>query len=184
MKTTLISIAILTLAVGCEKKEDKGAASGDDKGAATKGDGDKGGAAAKMEWMKIGSLGVEAEVPGGTTVDDKSKGAGFPTATIWASPTTFVSAQNDMFWPADAAKAKAEIEKDPNKFQKFTKEEAAGDTFHLEFTLESMMDKTPIYGVKIRKKVGDKLFDCGSNSGSEAERAKVTKICNSLRAAK
>ncbi len=188
MKTLTVLCAVLALSMGCDKKSET---SGDNKTGNTKANGGKAGDKAKpapakaaaMEWMPVGALGLSVEAPAGTKIDDKTQGAGFPTATIWASPTTFVTGQNDMFWKKDIAGAKAEIEKDPNKFQAFTKEEATADGFHLEFTLESMMDKKPIYGVKLRRKIGEKMFDCGSNTQSEELRAKVLKLCQSLKPA-
>jgi len=172
MRSIMLVITV-SLALGCGEKQEKSGAAKETK--------DK--PAAKSEWKSLGSLGLEASVPGSTEIDDKTKSAGFPTATIWASPTTFVTGKNDMFWPADVAKAKAEIQKDPNKFQAFSKEESKDGGFHLEYTLESMMDKKPIYGVKLRRTIGGKVYDCGSNSSSEAERAKVIALCGSLRAA-
>jgi hypothetical protein len=43
-----------------------------------------------------------------------------------------------------------------------------------------MIDKTPLYGVQVRRKIGDKSIQCSRNVKTEAERAKVAKACASL----
>lgn len=178
IKTVVLLSALSLAACGGDKDDKKGSSSGSSGGA------DKA-APAKMEWKKVGEMGIEVQVPAGTDIDDKTKSAGFPTATLWASPTTFIHAKNDMFWPKDVAKAKADIQKDPNPFQEFTKEDVSADGYHLEFTLKSMMDeKKLVYGVALRSTIGGKQYDCGSNTSSEAERAKVLTMCKSLRPAK
>jgi hypothetical protein len=84
---------------------------------------------------------------------------------------------------ADIDGAKAEIQKDPNPFKSFTKEEKTATGWRLEYELESMIDKKPVYGVQIRTVIDGVPFDCGSNTQSAAERDNVIKICSSLRKA-
>lgn len=88
-----------------------------------------------------------------------------------------------MFWPADVEAAKREIQESSNPFKQFTKEEVSDGGFHLEYTLESMMDKKPLYGFRLRATIGGKQFDCHTNSRDEQQRATALAICKSLRAA-
>ncbi|MCA9676572.1 MAG: hypothetical protein H6708_30195 [Kofleriaceae bacterium] len=139
---------------------------------------------AKLTWARLGGLGLEAQVPDGTTVDDNTAGAGFPAATLWTSPTTFVMGAGELSpLQPDLAAAKGEIQKDPNPFKRFTKEEPTEGGWRLEYELESMIDQTPLYGVQIRTTIDGQPWECGSNTSSPAERAQVISICASLRKA-
>ena len=169
MRTSLVLLCLVPV-LACEKTETTG--------------GEAPTQAVAPEWKQVGGLGIEAQVWQDTRIDDKTASAKFPSVTIWASPTVFVTGKNDVFWPADAEKAKEEAKSDPNKFQSFTLDKATASGFHLEYTLESLMDKAPIYGVKIRETVGGNPFDCGGNAKSETERKKIVAICQSLRASK
>jgi hypothetical protein len=175
---TLVSAISMSLTPACGSKENGDKA----------GKGAEGAQAAKqtpetLAYKPIGAFGIEAQVPADAEVEDNTKSAGFPMATLWASPTVFVTGQNDLFWPADVEAAKREIEKEPNPFKEFTKEQVTDTGFHLEYTLESMMDKAPLYGFRVRSTIGGKLFDCHTNSQSEQERAAAMAICASLRPA-
>ena len=182
---SLTAVLALSLATtGCKKKEEGGG----DKAAKPGETAKPGGApppAAKLEWKKLGGLGVEVEAPSDATVDDNTANAGFPTATIWASPTTFVHGAGDMSpLKPDLDGAKAEIQKDPNPFKQFTKEEKSDTGWHLEYELSSMIDKAEtLYGVSIRTTIDGKPFECGSNARSTAERDNVVRLCKSLRKA-
>lgn len=181
MKTLIVAALSLTLfTTACGKKSDG------DKAKATEGGGKEGGGGkaappAKLEYKKIASLGLEVEVPSDANVDDNTANAGFPSATIWASPTIFLMG-GDMI-PSDFDKAKADIQKDPNPFKSFTKEDKTEGGWHLEYELESMMDKAVLYGVSIRQTIDGKVYDCGTNSSSKEEREKTIKICKSVRKA-
>lgn len=140
--------------------------------------------APKLEWKKLGGLGLEAELPADATVDDNSAGAGYPTATLWASPTTFVSGAGDMSdLKPTLEETKTQLEKDPNKLKKFTKEEKTADGWVLEMERESMTGGA-LLGIAVRRTIDGKPWDCGTNASSADEIAKVKKICASLRAAK
>lgn len=158
---------------------------GDGASSAAKPADDPGAAPAKLVFKPLGSLGIEAEVPDDAKIDDKSQTAGFPSVTIWSHPTNFVSgAGEDAPLAAQSFdRAEKEIKDDPNPFQKFTKEEKTADGWKLEYELQSMMDKTPVYGYTVRLKVGGKPFDCGSNSDTPAQRDTIIKMCASLRKA-
>lgn len=183
----LTAVALATTVAACKKddKQGEGAAKTSDKADKAAGKDKKAEPAApKLAFTKLGGLGVEAELPEGTQVDDNTAGAGFPSATIWASPTTFVHGAGDLSpIKADLAAAKAEIEKDPNPFQKYTKEQTTEGGWHLEYELQSMMDKETLYGVTVRTTIDGKPYDCSSNTRSAAERDAVAKICGSLRKA-
>jgi hypothetical protein len=184
-KSNLFSVLLLGLAVaGCHGGSDdkSGATSGakavDDQGATAP-------APAKFVTKPLGSLGLQASVPEDATIDDNSKTAGFPSITIASTPMTFVSgAGEDSLSAQTFDAAKQEVQKDPNPFKRFTKSEVTADGWKLEYELESMMDKTPVYGFKVHFKVDGKPFECGSNGGSTAERDTVIKICTSIQKAK
>ena len=191
MKTStlaFITLASLSLvATGCGKKKD---------GAAESGKPAEGGKAAapaaapaKLEYKKIGATGLEAEVPADANVDDNSASAGFPSATIWATPTTFLTgAFSKDDWgmiKATFEESKAAVEKDAamtGKMKGFTKEEKSADGWQLEWEATSMTD-SPVYGIQIRLNVDGKAWDCGTNAGSPAERETAIKICKSVRKA-
>ena len=140
---------------------------------------------AKLVYKKLGSLPLEANIPDDAKIDDNSATAGFPSVTIWASPTNFVSGAGDESFAAQTFdKAKEEIQKDPNPFKQFTKAEATPDGWRLEYELSSMIDKTPVYGFKARFQVDGKPYECGSNVNSAAERDTIKAACTSIRKAK
>jgi hypothetical protein len=169
-------IGSMSLAPACGSKEDAGKAGKAVKVA-------EGEPQAKLVYKPIGALGIEVQVPADAEVEDNTPTAKFPRATIWASETVFVTGQNDMFWPDDVEAAKREIQKESNPFKEFTKVQVTDAGFHLEYTLESMMNKKPLYGFRVRSTIGGKLFDCHTNSQSEQERATAMATCASLRPA-
>lgn len=181
---SVVTLASLSLtAAACKKDEAK------EGGSAKPAAGDKGGGkgaapAPKVEYKKVGGLGLEIEVPADVTIDDNTSGAGFPMATVWTWPTLFVQGPGDLSpVKPDLDGAKAEIQKDPNPFKTFTKEEKTDTGWHLEFELESMLDKKPVYGVQIRTTIDGQPYDCGSNTSSPAERDAVIAFCRTLRRA-
>lgn len=134
----------------------------------------------KLEFKKIGKLGLEAEVPSDANVDDNSAGAGYPSATIWASPTTFISGGGEMsdvkptIEETQARLVKEEKSLVPSKADK------TADGWVIEMTGKGMMGDALI-AVSVRRTIDGKPFDCGSNVGTPAEAAKVTKLCQSIR---
>jgi hypothetical protein len=173
---------------GCGKK------ASDDKGGGDKADkagdkaGDKAAAAppAKLAFKKLGSLPLEAEVPDDANIEDTSKGAGYPSVAVYASPTTFVSGTGDMSdVKPTIEETKAQLGKDPNKLKTFTKEDKTADGWVLELTRDSMVEPgKELYGVSVRRNIGGAAWDCGTNAASKDEQAKAEKLCLSLRAAK
>jgi hypothetical protein len=176
-KTFLFSLCSLGLALaGCN-----GDKAGDQPAAASKTAGAPA-ATAKLVYKPLGSIGLEAEVPDDANIEDNTATAHFASVSIYASPTTFVmGAGDDSLEPQTFDAAKKEIQHDANTFKKFTKEEQTADGWRLEYELESMIDKTPVYGYSVRLKVAGKPFTCGSNTNSTAERDRVVKLCTSLR---
>ena len=69
-----------------------------------------------------------------------------------------------------------------NGFKAFTKNEETADGWVFEFEGESMMDKSPLYGVAVRKKIGAKSIECSRNESSKAARDSVEKACLSIAA--
>lgn len=176
MHTIIVTSLFLGLTVtsACSKKEDPAGAASSDKAAAP----------AKLTWKKLGALGLEAEVPEAANVDDTTAGAGFPSATIYATPTTFVSGTGDLSdLKPTIEETKAELEKDPNKLTGWTKEEKTEDGWLLEGTRQSMMGDT-LYAISVRRTIDGEPYDCGTNARTEAERERAKALCQSLRAAK
>jgi hypothetical protein len=184
---TATSLALLT-GMGCSKGDD--AKSGDDKVAAAdeaKGD-DKAAekpeaaAPAKKVWKEFKEMKVQLELPEDAAVeehklDDWNGSANWGDYAHKLDVSTVTPA-----YPSDFDAAKKSIESDPNPFQKFTKEEQSDDGWHLEYELKSMMDPNrALYGVSIRKKIGDKEFVCGRNVDSAEEAALVAEVCSTLK---
>ena len=142
-----------------------------------------GGAAAKPAEpagpQKLTPLPIQMDLPAGATVADTSVDA--PAVSVSANDcSTSVSTTTDAY-ASDIDRARKEIQKDPNPFQKFTKEEKTATGWHLEYELQSAMDKVALYGVQVRTKIGDKEYECGTNSRSAAERDCVARACATLR---
>jgi hypothetical protein len=139
-------------------------------------------AAAKLVYKPLGGIGLEAEVPDDANIEDTTATAHFASVSIYAQPTTFVSgAGDDTMEPQTFDAAKQEVQKDPNPFKKFTKQEQTADGWKLQFELESLIDKKPVYGYKVRFKVAGKPYTCGSNGDSQAEVDRIIKLCSSIR---
>jgi hypothetical protein len=171
MRTNLVICLVLLGA--CGKKSDS-------PGAADKPSGDEP-PAAKLAFHKLGALGIEAEVPDGANIEDTTKGAGFPSATIYASPTFFVSGAGDMSDQKPTVEAtQAQLVKDEKSLQPKRADKTA-DGWIIEMTGTSMGD--PITSVSVRRTIDGKPFDCHSNVKPD-EVAKLEKVCQSLRAAK
>lgn len=180
--TCLASLAAFSvLALGaCSKSDD----AGDSQSAPNSAAKTVNAPTAKIEAVSIASMAVTLDVPAESLINDNTPTAGFPSGTIYASPTIFVVGANDMFWKKDLASQKAEIEKDPgNTFKKFTKEETLDGGFHLEYELASMIDPNEtLYGFHVRATIAGKEIDCSSNTQSPDEMARGVAMCKTLRA--
>jgi hypothetical protein len=173
MRTLLLLSAVISLSTACKNSSDNQAEPPP-----------KTVAAANLEWKKLGDLGIEAEVPSDARVEDNTASAGFPSVTIYASPSTFVSGAGDMSdLKPTLEETKAQLAKDPNKLKSWTKSETILGGWILEGTRESLTGNT-LYAVSVRRSLRDKPYDCGANAQSEAERDAVKKICRSLRLTK
>jgi hypothetical protein len=171
MRTNLLMCLVLLGA--CGKKSDS-------PGAADKPSSDEP-PAAKLAFHKLGALGIEAEVPADANIEDNTKGAGFPAATIYASPTFFVSGAGDMSDQKPTVEAtQAQLVKE-EKSLKPKRADNTADGWIIEMTGTSMGD--PITSVSVRRTIDGKPFDCHSNVKPD-EVAKLEKMCQSIRAAK
>ena len=143
-------------------------------------------APAKLSYHKLGDLPLEAEVADDATITDNTKGAGFPSATIYASPTTFVTGAGEMSdLKPSIDDTKKELAKDPNKLKAYTREEKTADGWILEMTREAMVEPgKELLGVEVRRTINNQPWDCGTNADTKEEIARVVKLCQSLRAAK
>lgn len=128
----------------------------------------------------LAPLGLTIDVPAGAQVTDTSVDA--PAVSISADGcSTMVSTTTDAY-ASNFDGAKKEVQKDPNPFKQFTKEEQSERGWHLEYELESAFEKgVALYGVKVRKTIGDKQYECGTNVRTAAERDCVARACVTLR---
>lgn len=175
-----VVMAMAIALVGCKKSAEKAPA----------GDKEKPGAAAEaakpLAFKKLGSLPLEAEVPADADINDTTQGAGFPSVTIYASPTTFVFGGGDMSdLKPTIEDTKTKLGKDPNKLKTFTKEEKTADGWILELSRESMAEPgKELFGISVRRTIDGKPYDCTTNAQTADQRAKAERLCVSLRAAK
>lgn len=179
-------VVVAALAVACKSESNDANNSSDKPGAAGKtAQGSAAGSAkapapAALAWKTLDKLGAKIEVPADVEVMDTSADApGVSIFTPKGDLSIDVVVTTDVYASTFEA-AQAEIKKDPNAFKKFTVEKKNADGWQLEFELESMIDKTPLYGVQVRKKIGDKSIQCSRNVKTEDERARVAKACASL----
>lgn len=166
----------LALAAGCKNKKEGGA----EQGGATAASPDTAAKPAEPAGpQKLSPLPVQMDVPAGAQISDTSADA--PAVSVNATDCSInVSTTTDAY-ASDIEGAKKEIQKDPNPFQKFTKEEKTATGWHLEYELQAMGEKAALYGVQVRTKIGDKEYECGRNSRNAAERDCVAKACATLR---
>ena len=171
MAMVAIAAAIVG-AAGCKKND----AAGDNSGAAAPAAAPAKPAAWKT--FKLDKMGIEVKAPGDSQVLDSSADA--PNVMMSSSECTVMIGTVTGAYASSFAAAKNEIRKDPNKFQKFTREEQGAKGWHLAYELEDMFEHKPLYGVSIRTTVGAKEFECGRNESDAAKAACVTKICDSI----
>jgi hypothetical protein len=169
---TVFALA-LPAAVACKGKD-----AGSEEGGASK-PADKATAPAAPTWVAIPHMGLAVEMPGAGEVSDTSADA--PNASVSAGNTTVRVSTVTEAYPSSYEAARGQIEKEANPFKKFTKEEQTEGGWHLEYELESMMDKAPLYGVQIRSTIDGKQYECGSNERDQAARDAIAKACASLK---
>jgi len=182
MTWTIAILVLAALGAGCKKDEGKGgggSAGGESAKAGGGGEDKKPAPAAAWGVKPLDKLPLTAEVPAGAEIMDMSADA--PNVMISAEACTVNVSTVTEAYASDFDKAKAEVQKDPNPFKKFSKEEKTEGGWHLEFELESMMDKTPLYGVQIRTTIDGKQYECGRNERDAAKIACVVKVCQSLK---
>ncbi|HTE56831.1 MAG TPA: hypothetical protein VK698_38520 [Kofleriaceae bacterium] len=180
MRTPAVLFLALSLAfaAGCKKKKEGGTEQG---GGATATATDT--AAAKPAEpagpQKLTPLPIQMDVPAGATISDTSADA--PAVSVSANDCSIKVSTTTDAYASDVEGAKKEIQKDPNPFQKFTREDKTATGWHLEYELQAMGEKAALYGVQVRTKIGDKEYECGTNSRSAAERDCVAKACATLK---
>ena len=180
MIRTALCVSLALFAIPACGKKKEGA---DDKGATA--DKPVEGAPAKLSFKKLGSLPVEAEVPDDANIEDSTKSAGFPSVTVYASPTTFIFGAGDMSdVKPTIEETKKRAAKDVNGFKSWTREEKTADGWILEGEGSSMVDNKPLYAVSVRRTINNAPYDCGTNADSKDAMAKAEKLCQSLRPAK
>lgn len=131
-------------------------------------------------WLNLDKMGAKIEMPAGAKADDTSADApNYSVAPEDYSYTVMVSTVTEAYASTYEA-AVNEVKKNTNGFKAFSKNEKTADGWVLEFEGESMMDKAPLYGVQLRKKVGDKSIECDHNEPSKTARDSVAKACASL----
>jgi hypothetical protein len=187
----LLPILGLTLALtACDKKADD-KKDGDKKAADDKKGGDaKGGdakaaaaAPAKKAFLKVEKMGVQIEVPEGSTIMD---GAGTSVMISDANGgcTVMLSKKDDMsfFQTYDATIADIEKGQMGKKKEMIKNEKTDDSNWTIYYTKESMTDPAKTqYAVDVRKKVGDAEFSCARIEDAEADAKCVLDACLSLK---
>ncbi|HEY1559127.1 MAG TPA: hypothetical protein VGF94_30105 [Kofleriaceae bacterium] len=174
MLKTLLAISLTVIACG---KSKEGAPAGDQPAAATKP------AEAKLAAKQLGSLPLQADIPDDANVEDTTKGAGYPSATIYASPTFFVNGGGDMSdLKPTIDDSKTALAKTVNDFKAWTRADKTADGWILEGNGQSMVDNKPLLAVWVRRTIGGAPYDCGTNADTKEQIAKVLAECQSLRA--
>lgn len=174
-RTALISLALTVAITGCKKSSSKAEAPPPTAKSAPVAD--------TLGWQKLPSLGLQAEVPSSAKIDDGTANAGFPVVTIYASPTVAVTGAGDMSdLKPTLDETKTQLAKDPNKLKSWTREDKTADGWILEAARESMSGGALI-GVSVRRTLGDKPYDCGTNAATRDEADRAIKMCQSLKPA-
>jgi hypothetical protein len=183
MNRTTFSASILTIALastaGCKKSDEKAPPA--TTGSAGKPADETAASATAPAWTTMPMLGLAIELPAPSEVRDASADA--PNARLSIGDDSMGVHTVTAVYASSMEAAKAELQKDPNPFKKFTKEQATEGGWHFEYELESMIDKSPLYGVKIRTTIDGKQYECGSNVRDAAIRAAVAKACATLKKA-
>jgi hypothetical protein len=182
--TILVSLAVVAIAFAACKKKEEGTPSSKGAGAAaktTEAAAPSAPAPVGPVWTAIPLLGLTLETPGPGEVSDTSADA--PNASVLAGNVSIDVSTVTVAYPSTFEAAKADVQKDPNPFKRFTKEEKRDGGWYLEYELESMIDKSPLYGVQIRTTIEGKQYQCGRNDRDQANRDTVARACLSLKKA-
>lgn len=176
-QTMTVGVLVAVLAIGCSKGNEEGAAP---KGAAMDDKAKPAGAAPAMEWKKLDVLGgLQIEVPGKAEISDASADA--PGVSIYSDACSLKVNQTTEAYTDDLDKAKAEAEKDPGKkFKAWTKAEKTADGWVLAWTATGMSG-SELHAVQVRRKIGDKQYECWESSDSAAKAECVIKACEGLK---
>ena len=138
-------------------------------------------AAGALAWKNLDPLPVKAELPADVELMDASADA--PGVSVFNNGSFNVNVNEvTAVYATDLKGAKKELELDPNKVKKITKEEKTKDGWVLEWEAESMMDKKPLYGVQVRKMINKKGYQCARNVDDKAVADQISKACQTLAA--
>jgi hypothetical protein len=177
LPTMKLALAVCVCVSACGKADDPSSAA-----KSTEAD-------SKLVYKRIDTLELEIEVPSSAPFADDRLKELFGTKTVLANPSVHVETDRSMDRPADFAAAKAAIEASRHPFQEFTKQSDDAGAFHFEYTVKSKDNGSTLYGFLIRKKIGEKLVDCGTNGfrsaphlADKTQRDRAVKVCQSLRA--
>jgi hypothetical protein len=131
-------------------------------------------------WVVLEKMGMKIEMPPGSRAEDTSADApNYSVAPEDYAYTVMVSTVTPAYASTYEA-AVAEVKKHTNGFKAFSKNEKTADGWVLEFEGASLVDKEPLFGVVVRKKVGETSVECARNEHSVAARDAVARACVSL----
>ena len=136
---------------------------------------------AALAWKKLDVLGgLQIEVAGDAEVSDASADAPGVSIISATGCSLKVNQTTDMYTD-DFDKAKAESEKDPGKkFKAWTKAEKTSDGWVLHWTADSMSGST-VQAIQVRKKIGEKQYECWNTADTAAEAECILKACQGLK---
>lgn len=139
-------------------------------------------AAAAPSWVVLEKLNAKIQMPAGSKAADASADAtNYAVAPEDFSYTVMVNTVT-VAYASTYETAVDEVKKLTNGFKAFTKNEKTADGWVFEFESENIMDKTPMYGAVVRKKIGATELECSRNESSKAARDAVMKACLTLAA--
>lgn len=171
------SFAAAVMIFGCSKDEAKPA-----EGSAAKPTGAETAVAKApaLAWKKLDVLGgLQIEIPSDAEISDASADA--PGVSVIANGCSLKVNQTTAMYTDDFDKAKAESEKDPGKkFKAWTKAEKTADGWVLHWTAEGMSGST-LQAIQVRKKIGDKQYECWNSTDNAAEADCILKACQGLK---
>jgi hypothetical protein len=129
--------------------------------------------------LRLDRLSLVMEAPRGAVVADRSVDR--PAVTVRVPGCTIDIAAVSASDPADLAAARERVNRVPDAFHQVTRSAESLGGWHLEYRLQSMVEKRLTYGVQIRATIAGAAYQCGREAPSEAERDCVARACLSLR---
>lgn len=172
MRILVMAALALSLVACGESKTDGGSAAA---GSAKPGEKAPAGAKAeeKGEMAKLPKLGLQVELPMGSTVEDAIVGDGHMIMSV-TGPFNVALAGADKPKTVDAAKKDAEMF-NPQNF----KSETLPDGWVV--TWENTGSAGTNYWLTVRREIGGKAYICDTSVAGEAQRSAALKACKSLK---